>query len=86
MAVENAMTFPRLMARSAKEAASNGDRVDAREPNDTDATLLRHNGSGDRGDGFSLMNDLRRFGLRSLERCVQDKFSEFLFKLRRGSR
>ena len=86
MAVENAVTFPRLMSRSAKEAASNGDRVDARESNNANATLLRHSGSSDRGDSFSLVNDLRRFRLRSLERCVQDKFSEFLVKLRGRSR
>ena len=56
MAVENAVTFPRLIARGMEDFSGDRDRADAGESDDADAALLGHDGGGDRGDGFGLMN------------------------------
>ena len=58
MTVEDAVAFPALMAGGVKDGLGEGDRADAREANDADAALLRHDGSGDRGDGFGLVDGL----------------------------
>lgn len=59
MAVENAVALPDLLAGGVKDLLGDRDRADAGESDDTDATLLRHDGGGDRGDGFGLMKDGR---------------------------
>lgn len=58
MTVEDAVAVPELVAGGAKYLLGDGDRADAGEPNDADATLLRHDGGGDRGNRFGLVNSL----------------------------
>ena len=77
VAVEDAVAFPGLMAGGAEDALGNGDGADAGESDDADAALLRHDGGGDRGDGFGLVDRLK--GCR---RGTQGRFGEFFVKLR----
>lgn len=59
MAVENAVALPRLIAGRVKDLPGKGDRINAGESNNADAALLRHDGGGDRSDGFGLVNGRR---------------------------